>query len=96
MWDFLEPDAARKVLVVTSCLNISIAQIMRVHVRSLRNDILWWYWRISASAHSVRASQPEAYSEICQTSEMERFAKIAVFNYFNTKTLAKHSILDIW
>ena len=69
---------------------------MRVHVRSLRNDTLWWYWRISASAHSVRASQPEAYSEICQTSEMERFAKIAVFNYFNTKTLAKHSILDIW
>ena len=37
---------------------------------------------------------PEAYSQPCQTSEMERFVKIV--NNFQLLTIfAKHSILDI-
>ena len=40
-------------------------------------------------------SIPSAYSEPCQTSKMERFAKI-VKSFSPLGIFAKHSIWDVW
>ena len=42
-----------------------------------------------------RAFPAEAYSEPCQTSKMERFAKI-INSFQPLTTFAKRSILDVW
>ena len=55
-----------------------------------------WFWKCSVR-YSTRMmySATGAYSEICQTSEMERFAKI-ISGFYSLTFFTKRSILDVW
>ena len=58
-----------------------------INVFRIRDTLLMWVQQSDQLT--------EAYSELCQTSKVERFADI-VNDFYSLITFAKRSILDVW